>query len=389
MEVKDHVQQKAIQQWTLKKCWGLIDMATGTGKSKVAVDIAKRLVELDPDAVIFLAVPTKKLRDNNWKDEFYKWDAGNVWENNLTRVCYASLSKVKTERISLLILDEGHNLTKRSAKIFTTSKIEKLLVLTASAPEMDGPPDERAKVKLLESLRIYTVFRVTFEEALDLGLISPVNIKVIHCFLDGIQNYVPWTTKKGTKYLTEQKVYDRLEWMLKVTIERGGDPTFTFNRRAKYIRSIFVNKREIAKYLFHKLIPESKRYLLFCSDIDQAENVLPGRTFHSKSGPEAFDAFLNKEINQLGVVKAINEGHNIPELDGAFIIQIDSVRRAFIQRIGRTARFRKDHESDVYVFIYQNTVDQQWFDMATSKFPKRFITHYFWKDLLKDNLAVV
>ena len=69
----------------------IIVQATGVGKSKVPILYVKKLKYTK----IALIVPTEELRDNNWSKEFNLWKAGNIYAN-VTRLCYASASKIKS-----------------------------------------------------------------------------------------------------------------------------------------------------------------------------------------------------------------------------------------------------------------------------------------------------
>ena len=72
---KNEIQDEALQTWVDNKCVGALAMATGSGKSKVAllaIDyIVKTLKVKKPK--ICLIVPTESLRDHNWLEEFKKW----------------------------------------------------------------------------------------------------------------------------------------------------------------------------------------------------------------------------------------------------------------------------------------------------------------------------
>ena len=70
----------------------LLSMATGAGKSKIPIDYIKANPDISKVAIL---VPTEELRDNNWREEFEKWDALDIWENKVESHCYASGSKVK------------------------------------------------------------------------------------------------------------------------------------------------------------------------------------------------------------------------------------------------------------------------------------------------------
>ena len=71
MENRDEAQGKIIDLYMeldlLKSC-GVI--STGFGKSKIAIEIIKKI---DPKKVLIL-VNSTVLRDSNWEDEFKVWD---------------------------------------------------------------------------------------------------------------------------------------------------------------------------------------------------------------------------------------------------------------------------------------------------------------------------
>ena len=91
-KVKDKVQKEAVKAIIKAGGRGIIVQATGVGKSKVPILYVKKLKYTK----IALIVPTEELRDNNWSKEFNLWKAGNIY-TNVTRLCYASASKIKGE----------------------------------------------------------------------------------------------------------------------------------------------------------------------------------------------------------------------------------------------------------------------------------------------------
>lgn len=113
MRVKTRLQFEANHFHKLARRWGMICMATGTGKSKVAIDAVHSLCQKKEDARILLVVPTTKLRDRTWQEEFYQWERAREWEQNITKICYASLHKQDCSAYDFVILDECHNITER------------------------------------------------------------------------------------------------------------------------------------------------------------------------------------------------------------------------------------------------------------------------------------
>lgn len=113
-KIKSVVQKEAENSWIHSNRWGCIYMATGTGKSRIAISICNKLVQwvnghiqngLAKLPKILLVVPTEKLRDENWHDEFKKWHSEGVY-NIIERCCYASLNKYEGQDFDLVILDK-------------------------------------------------------------------------------------------------------------------------------------------------------------------------------------------------------------------------------------------------------------------------------------------
>ena len=93
------------------------------------------------------------------------------------------------------------------------------------------------------------------------------------------------------------------------------------------------SKTEIAKEIFKLIYKKDRRYLIFCGSIKQADEICGENVYHSKVKDTAFTKFKQKLINYLGAVKSLNEGHNIPELDEAIIVQFNSSEKDIIQQI--------------------------------------------------------
>ena len=61
-EIKSKIQKEALD-CAKKVNRSMVVMATGSGKSKVAIDYTKEIVTSNRDARILIIVPTEKLRD--------------------------------------------------------------------------------------------------------------------------------------------------------------------------------------------------------------------------------------------------------------------------------------------------------------------------------------
>ena len=356
--VRSIVQEEA-KQAIIKNNGGMIAMATGSGKSRVAVEVAKYYIN-SIDKSLSLIVPTEKLRDENWKEEYSKWAADYLWSPTI-RLCYASASKIQNKDFELAILDEGHNITELSSEFFSNNKVERTVLLTAT------PPSDPIKKEILKSLGIKLVYEVTLDQAVRLGFVAPYKITVVSVALDNTTKNIPGGTKLKPFMTTESAAY---AYHCKAIQQAMFDKTpsgrkrhqFAILRRMQFIYKI-PSKTEVIKFLLEKVIPQDDRSLIFCGSIEQAEAVCPNR-YHSKSGDKAYNAFKAEEINRLSCVKAINEGHNFPGVDSGIVGQLNSKEKDLVQRIGRLIRYRPGHEAHLYIVVSESTQDEKWLENA-------------------------
>ena len=357
-KVREKVQDEAIQA-VINNNGGMIAMATGSGKSRVAVELAKYYCKAQHDDVALL-VPTEKLRDENWLEEFTKWEARHLW-NQTDRLCYASASKIRNGDFQLAILDEGHNITELSSEFFLNNIVERTVLLTAT------PPEDKLKRQILSDLGINLVYELTLDQAVRLGFVAPYKITVITVPLDATTKNIPGGTKAKPFMTTEAACYAYhnrkvQQSMFDDTAQGKARLKFAILGRMQFIYKI-PSKTAVVKYLLDKVIPQDDRTIIFCGNIEQAEQVCP-TYYHSKSGNQFYDAFKNESINRLSCVKAVNEGHNFPGVDSAIIGQLNSKEKDLVQRIGRIIRYRPGHEAHIWIVVSEGTQDEKWLEKA-------------------------
>ena len=367
--IREKVQAEAIQA-VIANNGGMVAMATGSGKSRVAVELAKYYAP-GIEHEISLLVPTEKLRDENWKEEFNKWEADYLW-GQTERLCYASASKLKGSEYELAILDEGHNITELGVSFFMNNNVQRVVLLTAT------PPTDLVKKELLRQLDINIVYELTLDQAVRLGFVAPYKITVITVPLDNVTKNITGGTKANPFMTTESATYSY--WNKRVQSCMGDQSVvgrskmkFAILGRMQFIYKI-PSKTAVIKFLLDKVIPKTDRTIIFCGNIEQAEEVCP-TFYHSKSGSVSYDAFKAEQINRLSCVKAINEGHNFPGVDSGVIGQLNSKEKDLVQRIGRLIRFRPGHEAHLYIVISESTQDEKWLETAIENLDQSKIEH--------------
>jgi superfamily II DNA or RNA helicase len=355
---KDALQKEMLQSWISKGYKGTLVAATGSGKSRCGVLAAQDEKKLNKDFKGLLIVPTEKLRDKNWKEEFKKWNATRIYNSNFRRECYASIAKIKNEEFDLVILDEAHNITLNNYSFFQNNKINKVLGLTAT------PPEDREKEILLKSVAPIS-YIYTLNQAVSDGNVADYDITVVKIDLDDIEKIYKGGTKLYPKMVTEKQKYIQLHNKAENAKYSGNANwlKFAIIDRMRFVYNL-TSKTKAAKWIIENLLSED-RSLIFCGSIAQADELCSNR-YHSKSGDKALKKLVNGSINQLSCVKALNEGHNIPNLDSALVVQLNSKEKDLIQRMGRILRPRPNHIGTIYILIANNTQDEDWFKKASA-----------------------
>lgn len=388
---------------------GLVTMATGVGKSKVPIDYAKEVV-IEDDGIALL-VPTEKLRDENWKLEFEKWEASDLWDKT-TSLCYASASKIKGKKYSLAIVDECHNITELSLQFFIDNDIRDVICLTATEPE------DESKRLMIQQISKGHVYDLPLDKAVELGIVAPYNINIVFCELNDVDKTVKLATKnKHTYYRTEKAHYEYLTSVINniggpgvtMTMSMHNTKKFRIMERMRFIYDL-KSKTDCSKYILDNLIPKDDRTLIFCGSIDQTialcnrryfsrpsyskKDAKPDRIVKVESQLQFYEAskgyndFKKGKINRLSVIKAVNEGDNIEGLDSALVAQLTSKELDLIQRLGRIIRYRDGHSATMWIVCALGTQDFEWLQSAISSFDKERINYFFFDGKKVDSFSL-
>lgn len=353
-KIKAKVQREINESLNKSGGSGRVIVATGVGKSKAMVDRI-RVLSVGLSFKVLIVVPTEKLRDEGWRDEFIKWKAESVWQNNVKTICYASLESMTDFDWDIVILDEGHNITEANSIFFNYYKRATIL-LTATYP------NNRIKANILDKIVPQTVYELDTDTAVKLGIVAPYDITIVNVPLNRIERNVKAGSKAKPFYTTEYKNYEYLFELCISTPKK-----FNFLKRMRFIYNL-QNKARAAKYLLDNVIPKDYRTLIFAGSIEQAEQLCE-HTHHSKSKKNSsLSVFKSGDINRMACVDALNEGENIDNLDCGLIVKLDSNSLNLVQRIGRIIRYRAGHRGKIIILCAYETVDKQWVDKATAGF---------------------
>lgn len=382
-EIKTWMQGEGYKAWKANNCRGTLEMATGTGKTRIALLAAHAELTMNPDALIVIATVTETMRDTDWPDEMELCGLGYLKEKTI-RCCWVSLPKLKIARdVDLFIADEIHHLTSRHFGFLhnETYKIFRLMGLTAMVPDKDGWDRDVEKWLLINSIAP-VVFKVSLEQAIDLHIVADFEITTLLVDLDENDKFLEVKTKTRSWKTTEAQQYINLTQALqKATVASKRDKSkegwkfACINRRVQFLSNL-RQKIILARNVLKHILKEGERTLIFCGSIAQSVELCGKQVYNSETNDEQLSRFQAKEISYLGVCQALNEGKNINELDQILVVQLNSKELNIIQRIGRVVRWREGHKAKVIILVARNTADEQWYREATSSFDKRRIKEY-------------
>lgn len=337
--------------------------ATGTGKSRVAL----RFLEEHPKITCLILVP----EDNNiqnWRDEFKKFD---VDDSNVTISCYASLHKHLDTSWNLLVLDEvPHTDTEKRTRMLKTVWADYVLALGAVV-------DEQEMNSIKSVYGQFDVSRISLERAINEGWISRVTVKVLHMQMDDEK---PRFWYKGKAY-TEKGYYKVLSNKVESAVNTYNLKANNFNKMRMLSagnerkRFLGARKEDAIQRVCESLKINGKRFLCFCSSIEQAEKLGGEHAFTSKSAKSFahLDKFNNHEINSLFVVGKLIEGQNLKDIDCGVIGQLGGTMRISVQQIGRIIR---SENPIVYIPVFDGTKDDSFLYTVTSNISSDCIKHY-------------
>ena len=367
-EEKWRFQEEARLKFIEKK-WGLLEMATGTGKTRIALAIATQLInENKIDKIIIQMFGADLLRQ--WRDRINEWlnskidreinflecsedkneldsfilnfknpeaDLLLIRQSNLSDL----LNKIKDNDQSrtLIIHDEVHDLgaDKISQKIAgKQNKFGYKLGLSPTIREDYDKKRERFYFDEIQGGGDEPIFTLDFEKAIKLGvLVESELIKLSY------RLFPDERTKKSSCYA--QHARNIKEGMSKLEADKLRNFCLVdVNKNARNKIQVF---EENIEYLKEKL----KRSFIFTDEIDYGKTLLNiltpylnVKTHFQDSDRKNLDFFSEGKIDCIINVLKLSQGIDIQKLN-TIVLFATPTGRQFIQRIGRV--LRKDQEN--------------------------------------------
>lgn len=416
-------QQQALNNWFDNNKIGLVEMATGTGKTRVAIACIERVLEVEKKIVVIVACPQNSL-SVQWANEIKKlgikfetsvmadgtnFNKYNIIEKKLldlsiydgnmiiytthTTACCDRFTKVieKTDKdVKIMFIgDETHKLGAQEFSKALLDRYDYRLGLSATPTRWF---DEYG-TKLIYKFYDKTIFEFTIREALD--TINPltdkpylVGYQYIPIFLtlneDEIEEYEKLSIRliralfqKGSEEEKNLKVtqiaslradihksaankYDKLRKILSDNKDLEKAITFVSPNQLDEVKSIF-NEYNIPVHQFTE--NESTNPLKQYGGISEREYIL--------------NNFRSNRYKSLIAITCLDEGIDIPSARIAIIMSSSTNPREYIQRIGRVIRQAEGKQNAaIYDFIIKpsySTGNQEFDKIEKQIFEKELI----------------
>ena len=365
---REEIYNACLQAMTKSNCL-LMELATGTGKSRQSILLVNHLCEtkLKDRHVRMLLLVAKRVHKQTWKEEFDKW--GGIKANEVVMECYESLHKHSLESFDIVLCDEVHHINSDLRKgLLKNVNFQYLIGLSATIPQ---------KLKMWFKYQYHSeVVSCDISEAIEDEILPEPQILLFPLLLDNrnpteeweINAKVPGPVVRGEyrelwKY-KKQKIhailsctqkqklieYDKLiEWeknKYMQTRHEGIKQSWLFHS-GKRLEFLAYCKNQIVSDILQKL--DKKRTITFCKTIEQSE-LLGKYCIHSQNvkADSIYERFNQKRINHITAVNILNENANLVDCQYGIFANISSSDIIVPQRLGRMLR----HKSPVVIIPY-------------------------------------
>lgn len=388
-------QKKAYAAWEAAGFIGVVEAATGTGKTRLAMEaIARfgcegyRITVLVPTIVI-LEQWVRELKrifkdllrigrfDGTRKDSFLGHDIIVACVNS---ACKNAIQALGNDRKTFLIADEVHHY---GSRVFAKSLVEQYAIrlsLTATYSRRDTGVG-----KVLDPYFKSVCFRYTLLEASKDGVVAPYDLIYHRVFFspsarnryDDLQRHIGKSlfSLEHLFHIRIKPFHEFFDTVVKISNipehpahKLAKKFIFCFSERKKML-SEGNEKFDVLK-IFESRIQESEKVLIFSVTKNAAERSskeleklgFSSQPVHSGLTRDQrtyiLDGFRRGRIKVLCAPLVLDEGIDVPSADLAIILAAHQSERQFIQRVGRVLRKKKDgRKAGIIIVYYENTME--------------------------------
>ena len=359
---------------SLKGSNWLLELATGTGKSKMALGKIKSLHNGKAGYTLLIVVP-RNVHKQNWADEIKKW-----WPDNnliIDYTTYVSFPKYKGTW-DFVIFDECHHLSERCREALCDFEIGHSVLLSATVSRalkdelrevFDGLVSYKKDLRdvieeeILPDPRVYLwPLTLKYDFPTEIIIKNPkAKGKVMECGWSERWNFIRQNVYPVKINCTEFQYHgdlcSQIEYWKKRYARSKSEIAKNKWLRLCADRLKWLSDKKV-KYL-HQLLPSliKLRTLTFCNSIEQTE-LLGEYCINSKNAnsEQYLEDFNSGKIDHITACNMLNEGMNLVNCQVGIYANLNSSEAIIKQRMGRLLR----HPNPVIIVPYfKNTREEE------------------------------
>jgi len=366
MNRREELIRKGLNRWVKNDFKGILNYATGVGKTFALVLAVEHAVKVDPRRAILIVAPTNVVLDGI-QENFRKFKRGKLIKY-CDFICYASLVNQSGD-YGLVVFDEIHHLvTEKKLEFFNNCTYSYILGLTASLTT-----DQE------DELRFYCpiVDKLSLEDVEDEGFIA--NFTVINFPVDFTKMekdlYDECTKKMEWTYAT----YGTQAWS---AIGTRSNLVYNASNKLKVVQSLVDLFPEEYGIVFSL----KNEYAQKVADILGTNCTCITSKDKAKSQTAKLKSFLDgrRKVNIISAVKMFDEGVTLPRLSFGIALARYSKERQSIQTIGRLLRADMEDKHSILIRTYvKGSVEEKWVRESQKNFNVKYVNSY---DELKETI---
>ncbi len=359
-------QRLVLEDWEANGHHGIVNFATGAGKTLTAIEGIKRWTNNGGAAVIM--VPGRELHAQWIREIESELPGAQILPTG------AGSSKAAWQQLLPIFSAPGNSAQERHIVVVTNKTFasddfqrrlktgEHLLIVTDEMHRAGSPGvlNVLERMECGASLGLSATFRRQFDEAGTnrlMNFFGPVLMPVIglaEALMLGL--LVPYDYRLHELRLDDDEMdqYEQLTKRIGLMVSHGASVNeadsplqMLLIRRARILKQA-RGKVPMAAHILHDEYQSGDRWLVYCDDVQQLKALtkecldagLPALEFYSEmtSDRDAVIRSLGQHGGIIIAIRCLDEGVDIPVTDHALILASSTVEREYIQRRGRVLR---------------------------------------------------